>query len=159
MRKTRTGWIVLTLVIMTAAFASDAPAQAGSILPIPKVGLRVGAGSWHNTMVGAGLDVYFKVPVVPLPGFRFDAEAWDRPDSWGTNRGHALSILGVQSFPIVYVGLGPSYYFTSEHGDHNSGLGLKLLAGANLPRNLYIEASTIVGHSTSPVMLWLGMRF
>ena len=153
MRKTRTALMVAAMALTTAAFAQ-------SILPIPKVGVRLGAGSWRgNTMVGAGADVYFKVPVVPVPGFRLDAEAWDRPDSWGANRGNAISILGVQSFTVVYAGLGPSYYFTSDHGDHRSGLGLKLMAGANLPHSFYVEASTIVGNSSSPVMLWLGMRF
>jgi len=154
MKRSRTAWMVAAMALTTAAFA-----QSGSILPIPRVGVKAGIGAWHNTMVGAGVDVYFKVPVVPLPGFRFDAEAWDRPDSWGTDRGHAISLMGIQSFPVVYVGLGPSFYFTSDHGDHSSGLGLKALVGANLPQNFYVEASTIVGHSSSPLMFWLGKRF
>lgn len=132
---------------------------AAAIFAKPRVGLRVGIGNWRETMLNGGIDITFNVPVIPLPALRFDAEAWSRPDDLGGNlRGNAVSLLGIQTFTLVYAGLGPTYWFTSDHGDHRSGFGAKLLAGVNF-RNFYLEGSALVGPSPVPVFISAGIRF
>ena len=148
------------VVAVSLCFAGVACAQ---ILPLPdkpRIGLRVSAGQWNRTMIGAGLDVTVKIPFVPIPALRFDAELWGNPsDFGGGKRGNAISVLGIKSFPFVYAGLGPTYYFTSDDGDHSSGLGAKLLVGADIPGNYYIEGSVIVGPRPVAVFVWLGFKF
>jgi hypothetical protein len=135
-------------------------AAAALIFVTPKVGVRLGIGHWDEGMVGAGIDVTFKVPFLPLPGLRLDAETWSRlKDIGGNLRGNAVSLLGIQTFTLAYAGIGPSFWFTSDHGDHDSGWGAKLLVGASFPKGFYAEASTIIGPSPQQVFVWVGMRF
>ncbi len=112
-------------------------------------------------MVGAGFDVTFKVPVIPIPALRVDGELWGNPsDFGGGKRGNAVSLLAMQNYPLVYTGLGPSYYFTSDDGDHRSGLGFKILVGADLPAsNMYVEGSALIGPSPVAFFLSVGFKF
>lgn len=139
----------------------QAAAAAALLLGGPKFGVRVGGGQWNEFMIDAGVDVTFKVPFLPLPALRFDAEVWGTPsDFGGSRRGNALSLLAIQTFPLgAYAGLGPSYYFTDDDGDHKSGFGAKLLGGVSLPKGLYVEGGIIIGPSTPPTFVTVGMRF
>ncbi|MBC8063886.1 MAG: hypothetical protein H7Y17_03590 [Chlorobia bacterium] len=148
------------LVAGSLCLAGEASAQ---ILPLPdkpRIGLRVSAGQWNRTMVGAGLDVTVKIPFVPIPALRFDAGLWGNPsDFGGGKRGNSISVMGIKNFPLIYAGLGPTFYFTSDDGDHNSGLGAKLLVGADIPGNYYIEGSIIVGPRPAAIFVSLGFKF
>jgi hypothetical protein len=163
--------VTLALAVSAVAFTSLASAdttstdvvtakQAGNILPIPKVGIRVGGGNWNEFMVNGGVDVTFNVPVLPLPQLRVDAEIWGKPSNFGKDRrGNALSLLEVQSFAMGYAGLGPTYYFTDDQGDHKSGIGLKVLGGMNLSGGTYVEAGLIFGPKNPPLFFTVGRRF
>ncbi|MBN9503420.1 MAG: hypothetical protein BGO01_04270 [Armatimonadetes bacterium 55-13] len=148
------------LAVMAVPALASEPVQlpvADSFFQRPRIGLRLGVGNWHDTTVAAGVDVTFKAPLLPV--LRFDAEAWSRPDDLGgARRGNAVSLLGMQNFSLAYAGVGLSYYFTSDHGDHRSGFGAKLLVGANF-KNFYVEGSTILGPSPVPTTIWVGTRF
>jgi hypothetical protein len=112
-------------------------------------------------MVNAGVDVTFRVPVLPIPALRVDAEVWGTPSNFGKERrGNALSVLGVQTLPLGgYFGLGPSYYFTDDRGDHRSGFGAKLLGGWNFPGGMFAEGGLLVGPSPTPLFVTVGTRF
>lgn len=134
------------------------------VLPIPgkpKIGIRASFGQWSRNMVGAGADVTFSIPFVPLPTLRVDGEVWGNPSDFGKGkRGNAVSVLGVKHFLLVYAGLGPSFYFTSDDGDHKSGLGAKLLVGADIPASgMYVEGSMLVGPSPTAYFVSVGFRF
>ena len=134
--------------------------QVGNVVPIPKVGIRVGGGNWNELMVNAGVDVTFNVPGLPLPQLRVDGEIWGKPSNFGRDRrGNALSLLEMQSFAMGYAGLGPSYYFTDNQGDHKSGIGLKVLGGLNLPEGTYVEAGLILGPKNLPIFFTIGRKF
>jgi|GEM_PF-3399664 len=157
---------ILTTTLLAAsacgAFATGEPMklQATDLFPVPKFGIRAGVGTWRDTMLNAGIDITFHVPVLPLPALRFDAEVWGKSDDFGKGRrGNAVSLLGIQTFTLAYVGIGPTFYFDSDHGDHRSGFGVKGLVGANLPHNFYVEGSAILGPSPVPIFFSLGMRF
>ena len=132
---------------------------AVAIFGKPTVGVRVGLGSWNNLNALVGVDVTFKIPIIPLPAFRVDYEAWTQLNQWGDRHGNALSILGLQNFAMFYAGLGPSYYFSDDEGDHQSGIGAKLLVGTTLPGQLFIEASGIIGEAPVPIFISIGKRF
>lgn len=140
---------------------TKARADAGPLsFLIPKVGVRVGAGNWNEFMVEGGVDVTFNVPLLPIPALRVDGEVWGKPSDFGQDRrGNAVSLLGIQTFSSVYAGLGPSYYFTDNEGDHQSGFGIKLLAGMQLQHGIYVEAATIIGPSEPAVFFTIGQRF
>jgi hypothetical protein len=152
---------------LTVNYAAPAAGQAGAVLAgaayflKPKVGLRVGGGDWKEFMIDGGVDVTLNIPLIPLPGIRFDGEVWGKPSNFGKDqRGNAVSILGVQTFLVGYAGIGPTYYFTDDNGAHKSGFGAKLLVGMNLPlTSAYVEAGMIVGPSTPPIFVTIGMRF
>jgi hypothetical protein len=112
-------------------------------------------------MVNAGADVTIRVPVLPLPALRVDAEVWGKPSSFGKDRrGNAISVLGVQTLPLGgYFGIGPSYYFSDDNGDHRSGIGAKLLGGWNFPGSYFVEGGLLVGPSPTPLFVSVGMRF
>ncbi len=127
---------------------------------IPKIGVRVGGGNWKEFMVDAGVDVTFNVPFIPIPAIRVDGEVWGKPGSFGQDRrGNALSLLGIQTFIAGYAGLGLTYYYTDDQGDHHSGLGVKALGGLSLPHGMYAEAGIILGPKMPPVFFTLGQRF
>jgi len=133
-------------------------------LPIPgkpRIGIRASFGQWTRTMVGVGADVTFDIPFVPLPKLRIDGEVWGNPSDFGKGkRGNAISLLGMKSFMLAYAGLGPTFYFTSDDGDHKSGLGAKLLVGADIPMSsLYVEGSVLVGPSPTAYFLSVGFKF
>jgi len=133
---------------------------AAALFATPKVGLRVGGGPWNEFMINGGVDITFHVPVLPLPALRFDAEVWGKPSDFGKGRrGNAISLLGVQTFLLGYAGIGPTYYFTDDEGNHKSGFGAKLLAGMNLPKGFFLEGGLIVGPNPAPAFVTLGMRF
>jgi hypothetical protein len=147
-----------------SAYSSSKPqaevAAAALVFTTPKVGIRLGVGHWDEGMAGIGADVTFKVPFLPIPGLRLDAEAWSRLSDLGGNlRGNAISLLGIQTFTLAYAGIGPTFWFTSDHGDHESGFGAKLLVGLTLPKGFYVEASTILGPHPAQGFIWAGMRF
>lgn len=152
------GKTILTSTLVAAcAFAS-----AQDILPDkPRIGIRASFGQWNRTMVGLGADVTWKIPFVPIPALRLDGEVWGNPSDFGKGkRGNAISLLGVKNFPVVYVGLGPTFWFTSDDGDHDSGIGAKLLVGANIPLTTwYVEGSTIIGPGPSAFFVSLGFKF
>lgn len=111
-------------------------------------------------MVVGGMDVTFKVPLIPLPSIRVDGEIWGKPGGFGTDRhGNALSVLGVQSFIAGYAGVGLSYFYTDNEGDHQSGFGIKALGGMNLPHNTYVEAGLILGPKSPPLFFTIGQHF
>lgn len=142
--------------------AQGAAAVAAAALFIkPKVGIRVGGGQWNEFMLNGGVDVTFNVPILPLPALRFDAEVWGKASDFGSGgrRGNAISLLGIQTFLLGYAGIGPSYYFTDDNGNHKSGFGAKALVGLNLPKGLYAEGGLIVGPNPTPIFFTLGMRF
>ncbi len=127
---------------------------------VPKVGIRIGAGEWSGLTFDAGMDVTFKIPLLPLPKIRVDGEVWGDASGLGsTNRGNAMSLLGVQSLFNGYVGYGFSYYYTDVGGNHNSGLGLKGLFGLNLSHGTFVEAGLIIGPPTPPLFISIGERF
>jgi len=134
---------------------------AAAIFAKPKIGLRVGGGQWNEFMLNGGVDITFNVPILPLPALRFDAEVWGKASDFGSGgrRGNAVSLLGIQTFLLGYAGVGPTYYFTDDQGDHKSGIGAKLLAGVNLPKGLYAEGGMIVGPNPTPIFFTLGKRF
>jgi hypothetical protein len=148
------------LLFVAAASLAFGIANAQS-LPIPgkpRIGLRVSFGQWNSTVLGGGLDVTIKIPLVPIPELRFDAEAWTNLDEGGN--GTAISVLGMKRFVLVYAGLGPAFYSTSRDGDGRNGIGAKILIGTDLPMsNLYLEGSVIIGPSPMPVMVSLGFKF
>lgn len=150
----------LSLVLLVAA-GTFAQAQELPIPGKPRIGIRASFGQWNRTMVGAGADVTFSIPFVPLPRLRIDGEVWGNPSDFGKGkRGNAISVLGMKSFLLVYAGIGPSYYFTSEDGDHRSGLGAKILVGADIPvSNLYVEGSMLVGPSPAAFFVSVGFKF
>lgn len=152
-------WRLVTLSLLATA---SVPTMA-QVLPLPekpRVGIRASFGDWNRTMVGAGLDVTFKIPFVPIPALRIDGEVWGNPSDFGKGkRGNALSVLGIKNFALVYGGLGPTYWFTSDDGDHSSGLGVKLLIGADLASNLFIEGSAIFGPSPAAFFISVGIKF
>lgn len=149
-----------TVVVGSLCLAGVVSAQVLPLPEKPRIGLRVSAGQWNRTMIGAGLDITVKIPFVPIPALRFDAELWGNPsDFGGGKRGNAISVMGIKNFPLIYAGLGPTFYFTSDGGDHNSGLGAKLLVGADIPGNYYIEGSVIVGPRPVAVFVSLGFKF
>ncbi len=134
--------------------------QAASIVPIPKFAIRVGGGNWNEFMVTGGVSVSFNVPLLPVPQLRVDAEVWGKPSNFGKDRrGNALSLLGVQTFMQGYAGVGPTYYFTDDFGDHKSGFGVKALGGLNLPDNSFVEAEIILGPKQPPVLFTFGRKF
>lgn len=148
---------------ITILIALAAVSQA-QVLPLPgkpKIGIRASFGQWTRTMIGAGADVTFSIPFVPLPTLRVDGEVWGNPSDFGKGkRGNAVSVLGVKHFMLVYAGLGPSYYFTSDGGDHRSGLGAKFLVGADIPMSgLYVEGSVLVGPSPAAYFVSVGFKF
>jgi len=132
---------------------------AVAIFGKPTVGIRVGLGSWNNLNAEAGIDVTFKLPIIPLPALRIDYEAWTELSNWGDRHGNALSILGLQNFAMFYAGIGPSYYFSDDEGDHRSGFGAKLLVGTSLPGGAFVEAGGIVGEAPIPIFISIGKRF
>lgn len=148
--------------LITAGIASCAIASAQT-LPLPekpRIGIRASFGQWNRTMVGLGADVTFKIPFVPIPALRLDGEVFGNPsDFGGGKRGNAISLLGIKNLPLLYVGLGPTFYFTSDHGDHDSGLGAKLLVGADLPGNYYVEGSALIGPKPAAFFVSFGLRF
>jgi hypothetical protein len=172
-------WIRNTILCFTATLAAGAFADTGasspasvdlasrsksiadsSLLPVPKVGIRVGIGNWNEMMVDAGMDVTFKVPIIPLPAIRVDGEIWGKPGGFGQDRhGNALSVLGVQNFIAGYAGFGLSYFYTDNEGDHQSGFGFKAFGGMNLPHSVYVEAGIILGPKLPPIMFTIGQRF
>ncbi|AIE83877.1 hypothetical protein [Fimbriimonas ginsengisoli] len=128
----------------------------------PKVGIRIGGGQWNEFMVNAGVDVMFNVPLLPLPAIRIDAEVWGKPSGFGKDRrGNAVSVLGVQTLALGgYFGLGPTYYFSDNNGDHKSGLGAKLLGGWNFPlTDFFVEGGLLIGPSPTPLFITVGKRF
>lgn len=130
------------------------------LFPVPKVGIRVGFGNWHEFMAEGGVDVTLKVPILPLPALRIDGEIWGKPGSFGQDRrGNALSIMGVQTFVLGYAALGPTYYFADDEGDHQNGIGVKALGGLSLPHSMYVEAAIILGPKLPPVFFTIGQRF
>jgi len=148
-----TGVTVAPVTIKAAAAQSVGP------FSVPKVGIRVGGGNWNEFMAEGGVDVTFNLPLLPLPAMRVDAEAFGKPGNFGTRHGNDLSLLGIQTFLLGYAGAGVSYYYTDDEGNHESGFGLKALAGLNLPDNCFVEASILVGPSTPPVFVSIGKRF
>ena len=134
---------------------------AQGVTPIgPKIGIRIGGGNWNDFCLNAGIDATFNIPLLPVPELRVDGEVWGDASSIGVNRhGDALSVLGVQTFIMGYAGLGPSFYFTDDQGDHRSGLGLKLLLGMSLPGSSYVEAGLILGPTTPPLFISFGRHF
>ena len=126
----------------------------------PRIGIRASLGNWDRTMVGLGADVTFRIPFAPLPAIRVDGEVWGNPSDFGKGkRGNAISVLGVKSFPLSYAGIGPTFWFTSKDGDHSSGLGLKVLVGADLPNSMYVEGSAIFGPSPAAFFISFGFKF
>jgi len=132
---------------------------ASSILGRPTFGIRIGGGQWNEFMVNAGVDVTFKVPLLPLPQLRLDAEAWSKLGNYNDRRGNAISLLGMQTFLAGYAGFGPSYYFTNDNGIHKSGFGGKAVGGLTLPGSAFVEAGFIIGASPVPVFVTVGKRF
>ncbi len=153
-------WRVI-LVTTAAVVAASAQAQVLPLPDKPRIGIRASLGQWDRTMIGAGADVTFRIPFVPIPALRIDGELFGNPSDFGKGkRGNAISLLGVKNFPVVYVGLGPTYWFTSDDGDHDSGLGVKLLVGADIPlSNLYVEGSVLVGPKPVAVFISVGFKF
>jgi len=127
---------------------------------VPKVGIRIGGGSWEQFMLDGGVDVTFKVPFIPLPAIRVDGEVWGETSNFGQDkRGNAVSILGVETIALFYYGVGPTYYFTDNQGDRQSGFGAKLLGGLSMPGGFFVEASLLLGPSSVPVFFSIGERF
>ncbi len=150
----------IALVTGVATFTALASAQ--DILPDrPRIGVRASVGTWNRTMVGLGADVTWKIPFTPIPTLRLDGEVWGNPSDFGKGkRGNAISLLGVKNLPLLYMGAGPTYWFTSDHGDHDNGLGAKLLVGANIPgSNSYLEGSVILGSRPAAFFVSYGIRF
>ncbi len=144
---------------LLAPQASTVIGAAADALGRPTLGLRVGAGNWNQLTLNLGADVTFKVPILPLPALRIDAEAWATPSDFSSLHGNAVSLLGLQTFLLGYVGAGPSYYFTDDHGYHKSGFGAKILGGLNLPDSAFVEAGLILGASPTPIVIAVGKRF
>jgi hypothetical protein len=135
-------------------------ADGVELFPVPKVGVRVGFGNWNEVMVEGGVDVTFKVPILPVPALRIDGEIWGKPGSFGQDRrGNALSLMGVQTFVLGYAAVGPTFYFADDEGDHQSGIGLKALGGLSLPHSMYVEAAIILGPKLPPIFFTIGQRF
>jgi len=153
--------LTVNYVAPAVAKPQAAAAAAAALTFIrPKIGVRVGGGNWKEFMINGGVDVTFNVPFIPLPGIRVDGEVFGKPSNFGKDRrGNAFSILGVQTFMLGYAGIGPTYYFTDDNGNHKSGLGAKLLAGMSLPQSLYVEAGIILGPDQPPVFFSIGTRF
>jgi len=148
------------ITLSSVSTSATNKAQAAGIVPVPKIGIRVSGGNWNEFMVGGGVDVTFNVPFIPLPSIRVDGEIWGKPSNFGKDRrGDAFSVLGIQTFALGYAGLGPSYYFADDTGDHQSGFGLKVLGGLNLPGGTYAEASILFGPKQPPIMFSIGRRF
>ena len=162
---------IIALIATSSAIASAATTGdqlslarqipvVSDIFAKPRIGLRVGGGQWHEFMLDGGVDVTLKVPLLPLPALRFDAEVWGKPSNFGKDRrGNCLSLLGVQSLALGYYGAGPAYYFSDDNGSHSSGFGAKFLGGVNLPHGLYAEAGVIVGPSPTPIFITIGQSF
>lgn len=149
-------------ILTSTLIAACALASAQDIIPEkPRIGIRASFGQWNRTMVGLGGDVTWKIPFVPIPRLRLDGEVWGNPSDFGKGkRGNAISLLGVKNFALIYAGLGPTFWFTSDDGDHSSGLGLKLLVGADVPgSSLYVEGSTIIGPGPSAYFISVGFKF
>jgi len=179
MKVNKIGCAALAAISSVGAFAADKPvvdngltvnyvaknqagvaAAAAATFLKPRIGVRVGGGPWKEFMVNGGVDVTFNVPLIPLPALRVDAEVWGKPSDFGKDRrGNAVSLLGVQTFMLGYAGLGPTYYFTDDQGNHKSGLGAKLLVGLNLPQSLFVEGGLILGPTTPPAFITVGMHF
>jgi len=181
MKLNRFGWAALAALSSVGAFAADKPAttsndgltvsyvakpQVGAAAAAaatflkPRIGVRVGGGNWKEFMVNGGVDVTFNVPVIPLPAIRVDAEVWGKPSGFGKDRrGNAVSVLGVQTFMLGYAGIGPTYYFSDDLGNHKSGIGAKILVGMNLPQSLFVEGGLILGPDTPPMFISVGMHF
>jgi hypothetical protein len=125
----------------------------------PKVGIRVGIGQYDQFVLNGGIDVTFNVPFIPLPAIRVDGEVWSGTSN-SNHHGDALSLLGVQTFALGgYAGLGPTYYFADDKGNHHSGFGAKALVGMGVPGGFYVEGGLIVGPSPIPLFITIGMRF
>ena len=149
---------------LLATLLAGATLSQAQILPLPdkpRIGIRASFGQWNRTRSGFGADVTFKIPFVPIPAIRVDGEVWGNPSDFGKGkRGNAISVLGVKNFLLVYAGLGPTYWFTSDDGDHDSGLGAQLLVGADIPAsNLYVEGSVLVGPRPAAYFLSVGFKF
>jgi hypothetical protein len=68
-------------------------------------------------------------------------------------------LLGIQTFIAGYAGVGPSYYYTDDEGDHKSGFGVKALGGLSLPHGMFVEAEIILGPTNPPIFFTIGQRF
>ncbi len=144
---------------LTGLQAGTVTGAASSILGGPSLGVRIGGGQWNEFVLDGGIDVTIKLPLLPLPELRFDAEAWTKAANYNDRHGNALSVIGLQTFLMGYAGVGPCYYFTDDNGSHRSGFGAKALAGLNLPDRAFVEASVILGASPMPVFVSVGKRF
>lgn len=151
-------------LVLLSALAAVSALSSAQTLPLPerpRIGLRASLGQWNRTMVGLGADVTFRIPFAPLPALRLDGEVWGNPSDFGKGkRGNAISLLGMKNLPLVYFGLGPTFWFTSDDGDHDSGLGVKLLVGADIPASaMYVEGSAIIGPGPAAFFVSLGFKF
>jgi hypothetical protein len=143
----------------TGTQAAAVGGAAAAVFGKPSIGVRVGLGNWNDLVADVGVDVTFSLPIIPLPAIRVDYEAWTETANFGDRHGNAASVLGIQNFALGYAGIGPSYYFSDDEGDHRSGFGAKLLVGLNLPSRAFVEASAIIGEAPVPVFVSIGKRF
>jgi len=166
---TRVGCFLVALTASTCALGStgttpDAPSTvavskvSAAASFVPSFAVRFGGGNWNSFVYNVGIDATFSVPLLPIPTLRVDAEIWGANLS-SDLKGNALSLLGVQNFFVGYVGAGPCIYFADNEGDHQSGLGLKILGGVNLPDSAFVEAGLILGPTTPPLFITIGKKF
>lgn len=140
------------------------PVVLAALFARPRLGLRLGAGTWasNGTIFVAGADLTFRVPFLTgIPALRADIEGWSEFPPFGSgSRGSAVSLLALGTLPtgLVYYGIGPSLWNTSN-GSRANGLGAKLLIGTEVLRAVYIEGSTILGPSRAPFAVTVGVRF
>ncbi len=148
-----------SLVPPDLTLAAQVPVVS-DIFAKPRFGIRVGGGTWNQFVIDGGVDVTMKVPILPIPAIRLDGEVWGKPSNFGKDtRGNAVSLLGVQNIAMGYYGVGPTFYFADNNGDHHSGFGAKVLGGITLPHGLYAEAGWLIGPSPAPIFVTIGQSF